>query len=175
MQAGTEQLIMDQMDWLYGLCLRLERRRQDADDLFQDTCLRALERAGTYDGGRPLRPWLARVCVNTYRDGLRRLTLRLRHSQTRGDVERDWTETLPSATPGPAEQAVDNAFKEALVRCLDTLDDKYRVPLVLQYYEGVGYDEISRLLGLNPGTVKSRMNEAKKRLRKQMEEMGYAR
>ena len=164
---------MDQKDWLYGLCLRLERRRQDADDLFQDTCLKALERAGTYDGGRALRPWLARVCVNTYRDGLRRLTLRLRHIQTRGDAE--GTDTLPSAAPGPAEQAVDNAYKQALARCLDALDDKYRVPLVLQYYEGVGYDEISRLLGLNPGTVKSRLNEAKKRLRKQMEAMGYAR
>lgn len=175
MQAVTEQLLMDHKDWLYGLCLRLERRRQDADDLFQDTCLKALERSGSYDGGRALRPWLARVCVNTYRDGLRRAARRFWHTQPLGEAEKDSVNALPSAAPGPAEQAVDNAFKEALARCLDALDDKYRIPLVLQYYEDVGYDEISRLLGLNPGTVKSRLNEAKKRLRRQMEAMGYVR
>lgn len=167
--------IRQQKDWLYGLCLRLEHRRQDADDLFQDTWLKALERFDTFDMGKPLRPWLARVCVNTYRDGLRRarrhFSIAYQHAGARAgeDIPIDF----PANAPGPEEQAVGNAFKEALEASLETLDDKYRLPLILQYYSGISYDEISRLISLNPGTVKSRLSEAKKRLRRQMEALGY--
>lgn len=169
--------ISEQKDWLYGLCLRLERNRHDADDLFQDTWLKALERFGAYDASRPLRPWLARVCVNTYRDGLRRAARRFgparRHAG--GEDEGGPAREAPSGEPGPEQQAVEGAFRLALAGCLDALDDRYRLPLILQYYSGIGYDDISRLLGLNPGTVKSRLNEAKKRLRRQMEALGYER
>jgi RNA polymerase sigma-70 factor, ECF subfamily len=169
--------ICGQQDWLYGLCLRLEHKRLDADDLFQDTWLKALERFDTFDTNRQIRPWLARICVNTYRDGLRRTRRRLlqAYRPASGIEDRDILQDLPSGKPGPEAQAVDNEFKLALAACLDTLDDKYRLPLILQYYSGIGYDDISRLLNLNQGTVKSRLNEAKKRLRRQMEASGYAR
>lgn len=176
-ESFADILITEQKDWLYGLCLRLEHNRPDADDLFQDTWLKALERFEAYDTARVLRSWLARICVNTYRDGLRRAWRRLRllHQPNSHGEEPDSLSALPTNRPGPEEQAVDAAFRKALAACLDTLDDKYRLPLILQYYSGVSYGDISRLLNLNEGTVKSRLNEAKKRLRREMEALGYER
>ena len=58
---------------LFGLCLTLCAHRQDAEDLYQDTWLKALAHFHQYDPNRPFEPWLTRICVNTYRNSLRRL------------------------------------------------------------------------------------------------------
>ena len=58
---------------LFGLCLTLCAHRQDAEDLYQDTWLKALAAFDQYDPSRPFEPWLTRICVNTYRNTLRRL------------------------------------------------------------------------------------------------------
>ena len=57
---------------LYGLCLHLCKDREDADDLYQETWLKALQKLYTYDTDREFEPWLTQICVNTWRNALRR-------------------------------------------------------------------------------------------------------
>jgi RNA polymerase sigma-70 factor (ECF subfamily) len=63
--------------------------------------------------------------------------------------------------------------RESLRGCLDILDEKYREVLVLKYFEDKSYDEISDILKISPGTVATRLNRAKEKVKKEMEKINY--
>ena len=71
-------MIYEHKDQLYRLCLYLEKDKERADDLFQDTWVKVLEKLHTYDASRAFYPWLTQIAVNTYRDKLRRFKLELK-------------------------------------------------------------------------------------------------
>jgi RNA polymerase sigma-70 factor (ECF subfamily) len=160
-------------DRLYSLCRHLEKNFSDVDDLFQDTWIKAIDRIDQYDVTRPFWTWLAAIAVNTYRDKYRRLKKKLLvfYHWDKGDENcMDMVfEQVKSKEPGPEVSAVNNEFREKLIESLSELDDKYRIPLILQYYRDMRYEDIAIAMNINIGTVKSRINEAKKRLRKVLE------
>lgn len=160
-------------DRLYSLCYHLENNRSDVDDLFQDTWIKAISKLDQYDITKPFWTWLAAVAVNTYRDKYRRFKKKLTifHHGSKGD-ENHWDiilEKAQSNEPDPQTSLINSEFREKLIDSLAQLDDKYRIPLILQYYRDMKYEDIANALNISMGTVKSRINEAKKRLRKVLE------
>lgn len=141
---------------LYGLCLSLCADPVEADDLYQDTWLRVMRSLPRYDASRPFEPWLTKICVNTYRNALRRVAKSPLLS-FRTNEEKD---ALLCAVPAP-EKADYASLYEAVAR----LPEKLRVAVILFYFEDMDVAAAARAMGVPEGTVKSRLHKARKRLK----------
>ncbi len=167
--SDTDDLVRQYEDKLYNLCIKLTRNRADADDLYQQTWLAAVRKARTFRGPSLL-SWLYTICLNAHRDNWRK-------SQRRAGVlgamvsaqEREYM--LEIATDGVSAEGVALQRYEDmwLGTTIAALPDKHRIPVLLHYFEGLGYEQTAMVLGIPVGTVKSRLSYAKKKLRKEMD------
>ncbi len=131
-----------------------------AEDLVQDTFLRALEKSAQLKDLDKLRPWLLRIMVNRHTDHFRR---------QRETVELDDCEpALRSAAPCPAEAAERHATVVMVHRAIAMLGDDQRKVLTLVDIGGFSYAEVAEALEIPIGTVMSRLSRARKQLRSQL-------
>ena len=141
---------------LYGLCMALCADKHEADDLYQDTWVKVLKRFDTYDPSRDFEPWLTRLCVNTYRDRLRRLSrspfLNFSSNETKEAF-------LLTATVPEKEDYSD------LYAAIDQLPEKLRLTIILFYFEDMDIEKTAQTLGIPTGTVKSRLHKARIQLK----------
>ena len=141
---------------LYGLCMTLCADKHEADDLYQDTWVKVLKRFDTYDSSRDFEPWLTRLCVNTYRDRLRRLSrspfLNFSSNETKEAF-------LLTATAPEKEDYSD------LYAAIDQLPEKLRLTIILFYFEDMDIEKTALTLGIPTGTVKSRLHKARIQLK----------
>ena len=142
---------------LYGLCRTLCRDPFDADDLYQETWLRALRHWEQYDLAREFEPWLTRICVNTYRSALRRLARSPVFDRFSSSEEK---EAVLAAAPAPEGED----FSE-LHAAVDALPEKLRLAVILFYFRDMDLASAARVLNIPPGTMKSRLNHARNRLK----------
>lgn len=147
---------------LFGLCLTLCAHRQDAEDLYQDTWLKALAAFHQYDPARPFEPWLTRICVNTYRNTLRRLARSPIFTGFRTNQEK---EALLTAIPAP-----ERPDYLPLYQAIDGLPEKLRVTVILYYFEDMDVNTTAQVLDIPPGTVKSRLNKARTKLKEVLDD-----
>ena len=141
---------------LFGLCLSLCRNVHDAEDLYQDTWLKVLKQIGRYDPSKPFEPWLTQICVNIYRNELRRLSRAPFVNFTSNESRDQFFATLAS----PERQ--DHLD---LYRAIDALPEKLRVTVILFYFREMDVNQTAQTLGIPAGTVKSRLNKARKQLK----------
>lgn len=146
---------------LYGLCITLCADSFDADDLYQETWLRAFKKLGKYDESRPFEAWLTAICVNAYRDFLRRKKRSLFFDNFATSEEKDL------AFENTAESKKEDYSD--LYSAVDSLPEKFRVTVVLYYFHDLDEKRTAETLQIPLGTVKSRLNKAKKLLRKELE------
>ncbi len=148
---------------LYGLCVTLCSSRYDADDLYQETWLRACGKIHTYDKSMPFEPWITRICVNIFRDVLRRRKREKIYDDFENSEAKDRLfENIPD------RQTYDTRHIRDAV---DRLPEKLRTAVILFYFHDMSEKQTAEALGIPQGTVKSRLNKAKKLLR---EELGDA-
>lgn len=160
MKGGAESLIDQYIRQygkrLYGLCLSLCANSFDADDLYQETWLRVVKSISQYDPTKEFGPWLTKICVNTYRNVLRRLT-RSPFLDFRTNEEKD---AQINAVPD-AEKADYSPLYEAI----DRLPEKYRIAVILFYFQNMDVASTAHVMGIPEGTVKSRLSKARKLLK----------
>lgn len=147
---------------VYRLAVTILRDERDAEDAVQDTFVRIFERIGDYRGDSSFTTWLTAIVVNRCRDKMRRRKVRqaLSLDQLRGRASReDLNEVLARRQQ-----------QQTLWSLVDQLDDKYRLPVILHYHEGLPCDAVAYALGLRVSTVYSRLNTARVRLRAMLRE-----
>ena len=149
---------------LSRLCLNLCRNYHDADDLFQDTVLRAVKYYDSFNDDTEFDKWIYKICVNTYKSGLRKL-YRLRPIAFTSEEEHD---AYFSLIPDDDTTASHEEYKE-LLKAANRIPDKYRTVLVLRYFNDCSEKETAKIIGIPEGTVKSRLNKAKELIRKELE------
>jgi len=160
---------------LFTLCRRLSTSRADADDLFQETWVKAWRNFHRYDPRLRFLPWLVAICLNLHRDrGRRRKRWLARFVDTfsRDRVEPDF-EKVGDSAPAADESLARREELAMLSRCLDRLDEPLRIPLLLHYFFDWSVEEIAAVLEVPPGTVKSRMWTGRRQLAEWMKEMGH--
>jgi len=164
-----EALIRACEDRLYGLCRKLVRSRSDADDLYQQTWLKALQKADKFRTGS-FYNWLCTICINLFRDQYRKTKRWEKITNDKLDAElKDYAISAASDGTSAESEALDNFTRDLLRREIERLPEKHRLPIVLYYYQGFGYEECAQTLKIPVGTVKSRLNAAKKKLQAEME------
>jgi RNA polymerase sigma-70 factor, ECF subfamily len=160
-QKATSALIEIHAPAVYGLLFHLCRDRALAEDLSQETFLRALQSLGKYEFRAPFRAWLFRIAVNLYRDQRRRSTVRKIVDQ---DVADEESLHLQSREAGPDLQIEQNERISQVYQALARLPEDLRMVVMMRDLQELSYSEISAALGWRLGTVKSRLFRARQEL-----------
>ncbi|MTI96290.1 MAG: sigma-70 family RNA polymerase sigma factor [Firmicutes bacterium] len=166
-----EVLIQRYKDPLYHFCLHLCKGKSAADDLFQDTWVRVLANIQRLDPDRPFKTWLFTVAANLYKDRWRKRKrwLEMVKDYHIADVLEQQLANLVADTPAPDQDILDYEQASELRRCLETLSDNLRIPVILYYFQELTVQEISQVLGIPPGTVKTRLHSARGKLKTLLE------
>ncbi|MGI8696953.1 MAG: sigma-70 family RNA polymerase sigma factor [Mycobacteriales bacterium] len=160
--------VLPEIDVLLRVALSMTAQPSDAEDLVQDTLLRAWRSIGTFDGRYP-RAWLLTILRNTEINRHRR-----RRPQLLDDPDVELDRHARDRQPGAsAEDAVlDPVFDDAVESALADLPDGFRAFVILVDVDGLTYAEAARVLDVPEGTVMSRLHRARTRIRARLAEAG---
>ena len=153
---------------LYSFLCRLTQSRQEADDLYQDTFLKLIELGESPDFDRNPKSYLLTIAVQIWKNRRRKYAWRQRITGVCISVE-DSVLDIPSGEYSAEEQMISREEKMLVRRAVDKLPYRYRLPILLFYMEEMKITDISRVLDIPQGTVKSRLHKAKKLLEKELE------
>jgi RNA polymerase sigma-70 factor, ECF subfamily len=166
-KAGFTDEALPWVDAVHRFALRLTRNPVDAEDLVQETFLRAYRAWDQFERGTNCRSWLFTICRNTYLHERERA--RTRYELTEADVSApdgggSVLERQARAATSP-DDFFDGIVDERLVEGIDALPDDFREPLILSDLADLNYAEIAEVLDIPVGTVKSRLFRARRQLR----------
>ncbi len=170
-QATFAEQAMPLMSSLYSGALRMTRNPADADDLVQETYLRAYRGFGGFQEGTNLKAWMYRILTNTYINAYRAKQRRPDETDL-GEVEDLYLYRrlggLEAARSGrSAEDELMDTFSEAEVKqAIEDLPENFRMAVLLADVEGFSYKEIAEILDIPIGTVMSRLHRGRKALQK---------
>lgn len=162
---------------IFTIVLGLLRNRADAEEITQDTFIRAHRGLGRFRGDSSLATWLHRIAVNLARNRYWYFFRRRRHATLSLDcplgeeTNATFTELVASEAPDPSREAATGEFSTLIAMCMEKLDARHREILTLRNSLNHSYDEIAQTLGINVGTVKSRIARARENLRTLLAEM----
>lgn len=168
-RRAFERLIGETESRAYSLALQLTRNKFDAEDLVQDTVVKAWRRFDTYLPGRPFLNWLLRIMQRTYLDTLRRNnpirraeSLHSMISPSDGEVQEI---QIVDQGPTPERETQYRELSVSIHASLAKLPDLYRSAIELCDFEGMSYSEIAARQGTTIGTIRSRIHRGRKMLR----------
>lgn len=163
--SAFEPLLTTYEKGVYNLCLRMVRNPADAEDLAQETFLKAYRGIAGYRGESKFSVWLYRIASNLCLDFLRQQKRRPTAPLTVEDEDGDLRETEVADGRLQPERLLEQKLTgDSLRRGLDALPPEFRQVLLLRELQGLSYEEIGGILGLESGTVKSRIFRARKKL-----------
>ena len=158
-----EELVVSHQHRVFGVALRMLDNAAEAEEIAQETFLRAHGSLAEFRGDSRLSTWLyaivSRLCLN-------RLASADRRTARSGD---EVLLRVPDGGTGPEASAERGELEAALRRAIADLPEERRVVVILRDLEGLAYEEIARTLGLELGTVRSRLHRARMDLKDKME------
>lgn len=164
------RVVVPELEVLYSVALRLTRNPHDAEDVVQETLLRAYRSIDRFDGRHP-RAWLLTILRNANRNRARKRTPDLLHDEERT------LGTIPArgadGRTGPEEIVLEQIPDHAVVEALQRLSDAHRAVVVLVDIDGLSYREAAEVLGVPVGTVMSRLHRARRKMRVRLERHGH--
>ena len=181
-KAGFEEEALPHLDAVYRFALRLSGSADDAEDLVQETFLRAYKAWAQFERGTRAKSWLFTICRNVF---LRRRERAQRHDEIvsetadrsgpgQSPLNPVWVSTLGVDPEGDFFSSIVDG---RIVQAIEELPEEYRTAVVLSDVEGLAYAEIAELVGVPVGTVKSRLFRGRRRLQEVLYEhaveMGY--
>jgi RNA polymerase sigma-70 factor, ECF subfamily len=161
--------VVPELPVLLGVARRITGDPTDAEDLVQETLIRAYRAIDRFDGRHP-RAWLLTILRNTWRNMNRRARP---HLLDKDEDILSVPATGADGRGGAEEQVLDGVLEAELAAALQNLSPNHRAVVVLVDVDGLTYQEAADVLGLPTGTVMSRLHRARKRLRKRLEQRGH--
>lgn len=169
-QEALRRYVLPELDVLYSVALRLTRNSHDAEDVVQETLLRAYRSIDRFDGRYP-RAWLLTILRNANMTRVRKRTPDLLHDEART------LEMMPAGgadgRAGPEEVVLDRMPDAAVVEALRRLSAGHRAVVVLVDIDELSYREAAEVLDIPIGTVMSRLHRARRMMRTRLERAGY--
>ncbi len=150
----TQDALMAETGKLQKFSMKLTRNKANADDLFQSTCLRALEKAHYFQDGTNLFSWTSKIMYNLFVSDYRR--------KVKFETQYDPESYLEKITTAPPQET--NAELAHVKRAMTKLKKEHRQILVLVCIKGMHYVEVSKMLQIPVGTVRSRLSRAREQL-----------
>ena len=167
-QATFEADTMPLAQQLYAAAMRLTRNPSDAEDLVQETYLKAYRAYHTFQEGTNLKAWLYRILTNTFINNYRRDSRRPQEVDL-GELQdlylfRRLDSGSGGTTRSAEDQLLEGLVEEDIKRAVEELPENFRLPVLLADLEGFSYKEIAEILEIPIGTVMSRLHRGRKAL-----------
>ena len=168
-----EQLVMNTGPDIYAFCLQLTRNREEAEELYQETMLAAMERHRKIDSLQNPKSYLLGIAIGLWKNLRRRIARRNRIlPQTSLDAKLE--EVYPTeSTQSLEEEILEGELQRVVRRMAEELPEKYRLVVYLYYSRQQKIEEIASMLHIPKGTVKSRLHKARSMMKDRMEAEGY--
>lgn len=175
LRAGNEQayeeLLARFQQPVYTLSLRLLNDEGEASDVVQEVFLKVFRNIGTFRGQSSLKTWIYRITINEAHNA-RRWFFRHRRREIELDTDpgeaRSWKETIADGSRSPFEVAFDHEQASIIEAALKRINPVFRSAVVLRDITDLSYEEISDILGVSLGTVKSRILRGREALREEL-------
>jgi RNA polymerase sigma-70 factor (ECF subfamily) len=177
-ERAFQELVSTYQNRVFGLVYRMLGNRQEAEDVAQEVFISIHRGIKNYRGEGRLYTWIYRIASNTCKNRLK--YLKGRQFFRASDIDETPsahlagndggpTQTFQSQVPGPEAQVEGSRLEIAVQRELAQLDPEHRLLIVLRDVQGLSYDDIVKITGLNSGTVKSRLHRGRVALKKRLE------
>lgn len=154
---------------LYSFCSYLACNRQEAEDLYQDTFLKALELGGQIDGEQNPKSYLLSIALRIWKNRKRKYAWRKRIADIR-PIEEEKDGIFTESEDGrPEESLLAKEEREAVQDAVRRLPERLKTAVLLYYMEELPVKEIARVMRIPAGTVLSRLHQARKSLKKELE------
>jgi len=150
-------LLQQNYSFLIKFLMKITLHPQIAEDLTQETMLKCIEKIHLYNGQSKFSSWLITIASNLYID-----------QQRKKKRENNWKEQEQALRKMKWEAAKMNDEWSDVIDALAQINEEIRMPIVLKHYYGYSYEEIGQMMGIAAGTVKSRVSNGLKNLRKEM-------
>ena len=173
-QSAFEQMVTRHWDRIYVMVNQLLRNTQDAEEVTQDTFIRAHRGLASFRGDSAFSTWLYQIATNLARNRYwywwrRRRDQTVSFDQPVGtDSETTLAEVFPAELETPEDATVTQEFVNRIGECMSKLSPKHREILILRNIKNLSYEEIADILRISVGTVKSRIARARESLRAKM-------
>jgi RNA polymerase sigma-70 factor (ECF subfamily) len=154
---------------LFRLAWRMTGNEPDAEDMVQDTFLKAWKQIGKFDGRASFATWLYRICANCSLDHIRSAKRKQDLVSNCDEDAQDPFAQIAASAPSPERLALSSEITARLLPALSDLSEMERAAFVMRHYEGVGIEEISVALGVQPGAAKHSVFRAVQKLRRALE------
>ncbi|PID15223.1 RNA polymerase subunit sigma-70 [Sporosarcina sp. P34] len=152
--------------YIYHLCLKLTRNKEEAEDLMQDVWVKVVRYSGEMSEVNRMKAWLTTICMNTFRDRYRKNVRQSQYVMNQPDtLDVPILDLVPSTAKTPAELMEQNDISELVQQKISELDGIYRKTIEYFYVNQYSLVEIAGLMSVSIGTVKSRLFRAKKYLK----------
>jgi RNA polymerase sigma-70 factor, ECF subfamily len=165
------------LDSLYGAALRMTRNPSDAEDLVQETMLRAYRAFDTFEPGTNLKAWLFRILTNAYINVYRK---RQREPQKVSqdeieefDLYRELKDHDPQFEVTPESIVLDSLVDSDILEAIEELPEQFRLAVVLSDIEGFSYAEMAEIMEVPMGTVMSRLHRGRRALQKRLWDLAH--
>jgi RNA polymerase sigma-70 factor (ECF subfamily) len=154
---------------LFRLAFRMTGNEQDAEDVVQESFLRAYRQLGRFDERASFGTWLYRIATNCSLDLVRARKRRSENLALADPAMDDPMVALPSENPGPERQTLSGEIRERVADAMNELSATERAAFVLRHFEGMCMEDVSRVLECQPGAAKHSVFRAVQKLRRALE------
>jgi RNA polymerase sigma-70 factor (ECF subfamily) len=168
-----EELALAHLDPLYSAALRLTKNERDAEDLVQDTCMRAYRFFDKFERGTNIKAWLFKILTNTFINRYRRRVKErtvVEGSEREAVHERFISRDATDFAANPEQYFFDRLLSDDVLRAIDSLPIDFRLVVILADLQEFSYREIAEILECPVGTVMSRLFRGRKLLQKNLRE-----
>jgi len=174
--VAFEREALPHIDLLYNYALRMTNNAQDADDLVQETYLKAFRFWGSYEQGTNIKAWLFRIMKNSYINRYRKET-KEPDTVDYDEVKEFYSTVRHESTESNdlQERLFGNLLDDDVTKAIASLPEEFRTVVILSDIEGLSYEEIAEFVDCPLGTVRSRLHRGRKLLRGQLTEYGRKR
>ncbi|MEX2143235.1 MAG: RNA polymerase sigma factor [Anaerolineales bacterium] len=158
--GAIETLVSDHQARVYRFCLSILEDPEDAQDAVQESFMAAFKSLSTYRGDSAFNTWLFSIVLNTCRGQLRQRKRRvnLQHRLT------DPASPQEQFKKSPENRLLEGERTNAIRSAINRLDEKHRLPIIMRYFHELSTQEIAEVMGINVGTVHSRLSNGRNRL-----------
>ncbi|NLT47744.1 MAG: sigma-70 family RNA polymerase sigma factor [Clostridiales bacterium] len=165
-EASFELLIQNCKTKAYNTALRYLRDEEDAMDVLQESLIKVFRHLNKFKGDCKFDTWVYRIVVNTCNDFLRKnKNQRTNVSLYRTDEDGETMIEIPDTAPTPSEVFDAKLTTSCVLNCLNEIPKEQKDIIILRDIQGFSYEEIGQILNCSMGTVKSRINRARQKLK----------